>query len=43
MKDSEEYVKWIFRVYGYKDNVAYERLIPYHRCTDEDYEEFYPI
>ena len=42
-KDSEEYVKWAFRIYGNKDNVAYERVIPYRRCTDKDYEEFYPI
>ena len=43
IKDSEEYVKWVFRVFGYKDNISYERLIPYHRCNEKDYDEFYQI
>ena len=43
IKDSEEYVRWVFRVFGIKDNVMFERLIPYHKCTEEDYEQFNPI
>ena len=43
LKDSEEYVKWIFREFGIKDGVSYERIVPHHKCTEEDYAEFYQI
>lgn len=40
LKIDPKYVKWIFRTYGKKDGKEFERLLPYHRCTDEDYAEF---
>ena len=42
-KNDENYVKWIFRMYGKKDNEFFSRNLPYHACTEEEYDEFYPI
>ena len=43
LKVDPRYVKWIFRIWGAKNNEKYERILPYHKCTPEDYAEFYPI
>ena len=43
LKDDNRYVKWIFRIYGTDNGKKYERLLPYHVCTQEDYASFYPI
>ena len=43
LKDDEKYVRWVFRRYGKKDNVAFERDIPFHKCTATDYAQFYKI
>ena len=43
LKDDPRYVKWIFRIYGKKDEVEYEEILPYHKCTESDYAQFYPI
>ena len=43
LKDDKRYVKYIFRMYGKKNWEPYERILPYHKCTDEDYDQFYPI
>ena len=42
LKVDPKYVKWIFRIYGKRNNVWYQELLPYHKCTDEDFAEFYP-
>ena len=36
-KNDPRYVKWLVRISGYQDGKAYQRVYPYHRCTDEDY------
>ena len=43
IKDDPQFVKWIFRIYGRDNGEEYEELLPYHRCTDEDYKAFNPI
>ena len=43
LKIDSRYVKYIVRMYGKKNNVPYEHILPYHECTDEDYDQFYPI
>ena len=43
MKNDPSYVRWIFKIAGFKDKERYERLLPSHKCTDADYDEFYPI
>ena len=43
LKNDPRYVKWIFRLYGSKDNVEFERILPHHICMEEDFIEFYPI
>ena len=43
IKNSPEYVKWFVRLYGIKDSVEYEKIIPHHKCTEEDYKDFYPV
>lgn len=42
MKDDPRYVKYVVRLFGRKDGVSYENFIPYHKCTDADWEDFYP-
>ena len=37
VKNSPEYVKWFVRLFGSKDSVEYEKILPYHKCTEEDY------
>ena len=36
-------MRWLFRVETWRNNTRYERIIPYHVCTDEDFDKFYPI
>ena len=43
MKNDPRYVKYLFRLFGKRNGVTYERLLTYHNCTDADYEEFYPV
>ena len=38
------YVRYIFRHRGMdKDGVVYERQLPFHECTEEDFAQFYPV
>ena len=37
VKNDPEYVKWFVRLFGVKDSVEYEKIIPHHKCTEEDY------
>ena len=45
MKDDPRYTKILIRQLQIKPDVGFreERFIPYHKCTDEDYAQFYPI
>ena len=43
LKYDPKYVKWIFRMYGKKDNKQFEKMLDHHICTDEDYAKFSPI
>ena len=43
LKIDPNYVRWIFRLSGKRQNKYVERILPYHICTAEDYAEFYPI
>ena len=40
LKIDPKYVKWIFRTYGKREGKEFEKILPYHRCTDQDYAEF---
>lgn len=31
------------RIFGRKDNKYIEKVLPYHMCTEEDYDLFYPV
>lgn len=37
------YVKYLVRLDGAKDGVRFEKILSYHKCTDEDYVQFYPV
>ena len=37
-KNDPSYVKWIVRIYGKANGKEYEKLLPYYKCTEEDYE-----
>ena len=41
--ESPEFVKNIVRQITVKDYVRTEKIIPFHKCTESDYDEFYPI
>ena len=36
--DDPRYVRWIVRMRGRRDGKDYEELLPYHKCTDIDFE-----
>ena len=42
-KRDPRYVKWIFRMVGIKNGAKYEKILPYHECTESDYDQFYPL
>ena len=42
MKDDPRYVKYLVRIFGKKEGKEYEKFIPFHKCTDEDWAEFPP-
>ena len=37
------YVRRVIRTWGYDKLNVFEKIIPFHACTDEDYAQFYPI
>ena len=41
-KSDSRYVKYLFRIYGKRKGIEFQKILPYHVCTDEDYDEFYP-
>ena len=43
LKDDDRYVRWLFRVLGKKNGVYFENFIPYHKCTEADYSDFFKI
>ena len=40
IKDDPQYVKYIVRVYGKKDGKEYQKMIPYHKCSEKDWAQF---
>ena len=42
LKDDPRFVKGLLRLFGNRDGIGYERLLPYHKCTDEDWQVFAP-
>lgn len=44
MRDDPRYVKWIIRIFGKEEGTPpYERVLDYHKCTDDEYKQFYPV
>ena len=42
-KSDPRYVKYLFRMYGQRNGEEFQRIIPYHNCTDEEFDQFYPV
>ena len=42
-KNDPRYIKYLFRYYGKHKGVYFQKMLPYHRCTDEDYAKFNPV
>ena len=42
MKNDPRYVKYLVRLFGRKEGVAYEQFIPYHECAQADWDQFQP-
>jgi len=40
VRDDPRYVKYIVRIYGKKNDVEYQELIPFHKCTKDDWDHF---
>ena len=36
-KNDSRYVKWMVRFYGKENGVKFEKFVPFHKCTEEDY------
>jgi len=43
VKDDPRYVKWFANYAEHDKGKKKERELPMHRCTDADYEKFYPV
>lgn len=41
-KSDPRYVKYLIRIVGRKNGELYERVLPYHECTDADWATFPP-
>ena len=41
--NDSRHVKWIVRMYGRNKGEYYEDILPYHKCTEEDYSQFSPL
>ena len=39
-KTDPKYVKWFVRLVGTTDGEDFEKVLPYHKCTDEDWKDF---
>lgn len=42
-KSDPEFVKFLVGMYGYRNGEEFLRRVPFHKCTDEDYDQFYPV
>ena len=42
VKDDPRYVKYLVRTFGKKDGKEFEQILPYHKCTEEDWDTFQP-
>ena len=42
-KNNPDFVKYFVTMFGKRNGVAFERVLSYHKCTEEDYDQFYPV
>ena len=42
-KSDPRYVKYLVRMYGQRNGQSFQRVLPYHKCTEEEFDEFYPV
>ena len=42
MKNDPQYVKYLVRFYGRRNGKNFEQQLPFHKCTDEDWDLFPP-
>ena len=42
LKNDPRYVKTLFRLWGKRGGEPYEKIMPYHKCTAEDFDQFAP-
>ena len=42
-KNDPRYVKYLVRVIGNRNGKEFQRVLSYHNCTNEEFNEFYPI
>ena len=42
-KRDPRFIKYLFRLYGKRNGIYYDRILDYHNCTEADYNEFHPV
>ena len=41
--DNRDFVQWVVQLNIYKNQKSIQKIpVPFHKCTDEDYDNFYP-
>ena len=40
VRDDPRFVKYIVRIFGKKNDVEYQEIIPFHKCTEDDWDQF---
>ena len=43
LKDDPRYVKYFVRVVGKSEGKDYDKVLPFHKCNDQDWVKFSPI
>ena len=43
MKNDPNYVKYLVSLASYQSGNFHDKKIPFHKCTDDDYDSFYEI
>ena len=42
LKDDPRYVKYLVRMFGKREGKDFERILPYHKCEESDWDKFPP-
>ena len=43
MKNDPRYVKYIVSTFGKRNGIFFEKVLSFHKCNDNDYDQFFPV